>query len=178
MLLTCAGKVTIDERAVATFGNGDFVTFPAGMSCTWDVSEAVEKHFIFFWKLHNISYGVHLLWIWSKVVARERSIFTEIQTRSMFYSECGLDVNKNNRATSKQYFIASRPIILLMLPSVLAKWWCCVWWYNVKFSWSRLDLAFLLWAMKLANRYYFVPIWLLATLISSFDLNLYPITGE
>ena len=27
---------------------GNFVTFPAGMSCTWDVQEAVEKHFMFF----------------------------------------------------------------------------------------------------------------------------------
>ena len=27
---------------------GNFVTFPAGMSCTWDVQEAVEKHYMFF----------------------------------------------------------------------------------------------------------------------------------
>jgi len=46
-----AGKVTVtpdDGRAPATFGKGDFVTFPSGMSCTWDVSEAVEKHFMFY----------------------------------------------------------------------------------------------------------------------------------
>lgn len=47
-----AGKVTVipdDSRLKpATFGKGDFVTFPAGMSCTWDVSEAVQKHFTFF----------------------------------------------------------------------------------------------------------------------------------
>ncbi|KAL7525385.1 hypothetical protein ACHAWF_001331 [Thalassiosira exigua] len=46
-----AGKVTVtpdDGRKPATFGKGDFVTFPAGMSCTWDVSEAVEKHFVFY----------------------------------------------------------------------------------------------------------------------------------
>lgn len=45
------GQVTVipsDGRKPATFGKGDFVTFPAGMSCTWDVSEAVEKHFMFF----------------------------------------------------------------------------------------------------------------------------------
>ena len=45
------GKVTVtptDERKPATFGKGDFVTFPAGMSCTWDVTEAVNKHFMFF----------------------------------------------------------------------------------------------------------------------------------
>mmetsp|Transcript_22891 Transcript_22891/g.39164 ORF Transcript_22891/g.39164 Transcript_22891/m.39164 type:complete len:157 (-) Transcript_22891:320-790(-) len=46
-----AGKVTVtpdDGRKPATFGKGDFVTFPAGMSCTWDVTEAVNKHFMFF----------------------------------------------------------------------------------------------------------------------------------
>ena len=46
-----AGQVTVtpsDGRKAATFGKGDYVTFPAGMSCTWDVSEAVEKHFMFF----------------------------------------------------------------------------------------------------------------------------------
>mmetsp|Transcript_52674 Transcript_52674/g.111894 ORF Transcript_52674/g.111894 Transcript_52674/m.111894 type:complete len:136 (+) Transcript_52674:24-431(+) len=46
-----AGKVTVtpgDGREAATFGKGDFVTFPAGMSCTWDVTEAVEKHFMFY----------------------------------------------------------------------------------------------------------------------------------
>jgi uncharacterized protein len=45
------GRVTVtptDGRRPATFGAGDFVTFPAGMSCTWDVSEAVQKHFMFF----------------------------------------------------------------------------------------------------------------------------------
>jgi uncharacterized protein len=45
------GKVTVtptDGRQPATFEQGDFVTFPAGMSCTWDVSEAVHKHFKFF----------------------------------------------------------------------------------------------------------------------------------
>ena len=47
-----AGKVTVtpDDKTLkpATFGKGDFVTFPAGMSCTWDVTETVEKHFMFF----------------------------------------------------------------------------------------------------------------------------------
>jgi uncharacterized protein len=46
-----AGKVTVtptDGRTAVTFGKGDFVTFPAGMSCTWDVTEAVEKHYMFF----------------------------------------------------------------------------------------------------------------------------------
>lgn len=46
-----SGKVTVtptDGREAVTFGKGDFVTFPAGMSCEWDVSEAVQKHFMFF----------------------------------------------------------------------------------------------------------------------------------
>lgn len=45
------GKVTVtptDGRKPVTFGPGDFVTFPAGMSCTWDVTEAVQKHYNFF----------------------------------------------------------------------------------------------------------------------------------
>jgi uncharacterized protein len=46
-----AGKVTVtpsDGRKPASFGKGDFVTFPAGMSCTWEVTEPVKKHFLFF----------------------------------------------------------------------------------------------------------------------------------
>eukprot|EP00540_Astrosyne_radiata_P023757 CAMPEP_0116860078 /NCGR_PEP_ID=MMETSP0418-20121206/22205_1 /TAXON_ID=1158023 /ORGANISM="Astrosyne radiata, Strain 13vi08-1A" /LENGTH=95 /DNA_ID=CAMNT_0004494425 /DNA_START=166 /DNA_END=453 /DNA_ORIENTATION=+ len=46
-----AGKVTVtpdDGRPAVTFGKGDFVTFPEGMSCQWDVAEAVQKHFKFF----------------------------------------------------------------------------------------------------------------------------------
>lgn len=46
-----AGKVTVtpdDGRKPVTFGKGDFVTFPAGMSCTWDVTEDVNKHFMFY----------------------------------------------------------------------------------------------------------------------------------
>lgn len=45
------GKVTVtptDGRQAVTFGKGDFVTFPAGMSCQWDVAEPVKKHFNFF----------------------------------------------------------------------------------------------------------------------------------
>ncbi|KAI2493899.1 DUF861-containing protein [Fragilaria crotonensis] len=46
-----SGKVTVtpvDGRPAATFGKGDFVTFPAGLSCEWDVTEAVQKHYKFF----------------------------------------------------------------------------------------------------------------------------------
>ena len=30
-----------------TIAAGDYVTLPAGLSCTWDVIEAVEKHYMF-----------------------------------------------------------------------------------------------------------------------------------
>jgi uncharacterized cupin superfamily protein len=30
-----------------TFGKGDLVVFPQGMSCTWNVQEAVRKHYQF-----------------------------------------------------------------------------------------------------------------------------------
>ena len=44
------GKVTVtpNDGEAVTFGKGDFVTFPAGMSCTWDVHEPIQKHFMFF----------------------------------------------------------------------------------------------------------------------------------
>jgi uncharacterized cupin superfamily protein len=28
-------------------GKGDLVTFPAGMSCTWEISQDVKKHYTF-----------------------------------------------------------------------------------------------------------------------------------
>jgi len=45
------GKVVVTPNgggAPVSIEAGNFVTFPAGMSCTWDVTEAVEKHFMFF----------------------------------------------------------------------------------------------------------------------------------
>jgi uncharacterized cupin superfamily protein len=46
-----SGRVAVtptDDRKAAKFGKGDFVTFPAGMSREWDVSEAVQKHYRHF----------------------------------------------------------------------------------------------------------------------------------
>ncbi|XP_010669376.1 uncharacterized protein LOC104886611 [Beta vulgaris subsp. vulgaris] len=44
------GKVKVypdgSDEAVE-FGAGDLVVFPKGMKCTWDVSEAVDKHYNF-----------------------------------------------------------------------------------------------------------------------------------
>ncbi len=44
------GDVTVtpdDGRAPATFGAGDFVVFPEGMSCTWEIRKPVKKHYKF-----------------------------------------------------------------------------------------------------------------------------------
>ena len=44
-----AGEVTVtpDGGEPVSFKAGDIVTFPAGMSCTWDMKVAVKKHFNF-----------------------------------------------------------------------------------------------------------------------------------
>jgi uncharacterized cupin superfamily protein len=39
--------VTPENGGPQTFGRGDLVTFPVGLSCTWDVLEPVEKHYTF-----------------------------------------------------------------------------------------------------------------------------------
>ena len=43
------GKVVVetDDGGKVEFGKGDFVTFPKGLSCVWDVREPVRKHFNF-----------------------------------------------------------------------------------------------------------------------------------
>ena len=38
-------EVTTPDGEAVQFGAGDLVHFPAGLSCTWDISEAVKKHF-------------------------------------------------------------------------------------------------------------------------------------
>lgn len=37
--------VTPDGREPVEMGKGDLVTFPAGMSCTWDIRQEVKKHY-------------------------------------------------------------------------------------------------------------------------------------
>jgi len=39
--------VTPDGGKPVRFGKGDLVTFPAGMSCTWEVKQPVRKHYRF-----------------------------------------------------------------------------------------------------------------------------------
>ena len=43
------GDVTLetkDGKSVG-FGKGDFVTFPKGLSCTWNIKKPVKKHYNF-----------------------------------------------------------------------------------------------------------------------------------
>lgn len=41
------GRVTVepDDGEPVTIEAGDLVTFPQGMSCTWDIHEGVRKHY-------------------------------------------------------------------------------------------------------------------------------------
>lgn len=43
------GEVTVETESGArvSFGKGDFVTFPKGLSCTWIVKKPVRKHYNF-----------------------------------------------------------------------------------------------------------------------------------
>ncbi len=43
------GKVVVETKdgKKVSFGKGDFVTLPKGLSCTWDIKEPVKKHYNF-----------------------------------------------------------------------------------------------------------------------------------
>ena len=43
------GEVTVtpDGGPPVKMGKGDMVTFPRGMSCTWDIRKPVRKHYTF-----------------------------------------------------------------------------------------------------------------------------------
>ena len=43
------GKVVVEgeDGEKVEFGKGDFVTFPKGLSCIWDIKEPVKKHYNF-----------------------------------------------------------------------------------------------------------------------------------
>jgi uncharacterized cupin superfamily protein len=43
------GEVTVTPQGgdPVSFGKGDLVTFPAGMSCTWNVRAPLRKHYRF-----------------------------------------------------------------------------------------------------------------------------------
>lgn len=43
-----AGEATIvSEFESITIKPGDFVTFPAGLECVWDIDSAIKKHYTF-----------------------------------------------------------------------------------------------------------------------------------
>jgi hypothetical protein len=43
------GKVVVEtgDGKKVEFGKGDFVTFPVGLNCKWDIKEPVRKHYNF-----------------------------------------------------------------------------------------------------------------------------------
>ncbi len=42
------GKVVVEtDDGTVEFGKGDFVTFPKGLACVWDIKEPVRKHYNF-----------------------------------------------------------------------------------------------------------------------------------
>ena len=43
------GQVRIEQEndKPVEFGKGDLVTFPSGLSCTWEIKEDVRKHYRF-----------------------------------------------------------------------------------------------------------------------------------
>jgi uncharacterized cupin superfamily protein len=43
------GKVVVEteDGKKVEFGKGDFVTFPKGLSCVWDIKQPVRKHYNF-----------------------------------------------------------------------------------------------------------------------------------
>ncbi|MDZ4261600.1 MAG: cupin domain-containing protein [Pseudomonadota bacterium] len=45
--LTGEVVVTPQHGEPVVMGTGDFVTFPAGLSCTWQVRQALKKHYCF-----------------------------------------------------------------------------------------------------------------------------------
>ena len=46
--LVIEGEVTISyDGGKVSFGAGDYVMFPKGLSCIWNVTKPVKKHYIF-----------------------------------------------------------------------------------------------------------------------------------
>jgi uncharacterized protein len=39
--------VTPEQGEAVEIGEGDLVTFAKGLSCRWDIREAIRKHYIF-----------------------------------------------------------------------------------------------------------------------------------
>lgn len=47
LILEGAAEVTSADGRKAVFGAGDFVIFPAGLSCVWKITENIKKHYTF-----------------------------------------------------------------------------------------------------------------------------------
>jgi uncharacterized cupin superfamily protein len=48
MCLFLEGKVKVKTgEGEVSFGKGDFVSFPKGLKCVWQVIEPVKKHYYF-----------------------------------------------------------------------------------------------------------------------------------
>ena len=46
--LIIEGEVTVKyDGGSVSFGAGDYVTFPKGLSCVWKVTKPVKKHYVF-----------------------------------------------------------------------------------------------------------------------------------
>jgi len=42
------GIVVVEtEQGATTIKKGDYITFPKGLSCVWDIKEPVRKHYLF-----------------------------------------------------------------------------------------------------------------------------------
>jgi len=42
------GIVVVEtEQGAITIRKGDYITFPKGLSCVWDIKEPVRKHYLF-----------------------------------------------------------------------------------------------------------------------------------
>ncbi len=46
-ILEGAAKVKPEGGETVEFGAGDLVTFPAGMSCVWEITSPIRKHYTF-----------------------------------------------------------------------------------------------------------------------------------
>jgi uncharacterized cupin superfamily protein len=39
--------ISLDPEGIVEFGAGDYVVFPQGLKCTWDIKDRIRKHYKF-----------------------------------------------------------------------------------------------------------------------------------
>lgn len=44
-ILEGAAKVKTEDGDMVEFGSGDLVVFPKGLSCTWEITSPIRKHY-------------------------------------------------------------------------------------------------------------------------------------